>query len=126
MSEGILNPIDFTLGVPVVVGAVSGLGVFQASIDISAVIAAIDPADVILFEGRRQMNNGEGVKVYASRQITGAYLQAQIDAGKQPDDIDFFPPFNIPDGYPADIVLTWQTGTPKTIFWQHVNMNTGL
>jgi hypothetical protein len=125
MSEGTLTPIDFTLGVAVVFGARVGLGVFQGTIDISAIIADIDPADVILFEGRREILNGGGLKTYASRRITGAFLQSQIDAGKTPDDLIYFAPYSLPNLYNGDLSLTWEAGTPKTINWQHVNMNTG-
>jgi len=125
MSEGTIAAGDFTLGTPVAVGSKSGFGSFQGFFDISTMIASIDASDSVLFVARKQMQSGGGVKTFASARITGANLQNAITQGNPVDPLIFLPPVVAAAGYPLQLEVTWEAGTPKDIGWEHISLVDG-
>lgn len=121
MSEGTIQAGDFVLGTPVVVGAQTGAGLFQASFDLSDIIANIDPSDEIQIKGFKQLVSGGALKQYANETITGADLQAQIDQGVELDDLLLLPPVIVPEGYQTQCSVNYVQGTAKAVSWEYRN-----
>jgi hypothetical protein len=119
MAEGIIQPGDFQIGVPVVVGAQNGAGVFEGNFDISAIIADIDENDIIVFRGFKTISDGGNLKQFANEEVTGADLQAQIDQGVEIDDLILLPPTKVAEGYATECSVTWVSGTPKAVAWNY-------